>query len=87
MLYTADDLLDDDEISYDWPGVISQVDLASSIPQDLEDEARSIVARAGNNARSLLTINDNAILPFRVPRETDPSIWSVRVKVGVLHCL
>lgn len=86
-MYTADDLLDDDEISDDGPGVISQVGLASSTAQDYEDEARSIVARAGNKARSVLTINDDVTLPFRVPREIDPSIWSVRVKVGVLHCL
>lgn len=45
----------------------------------LEDEARRITALAG---RSESSITDDVLLPFRVPRENDPSIWSIRVDVG-----
>jgi transcription elongation factor SPT5 len=57
---------------------------ASSVVQDLEDDAGRIVARAGPSARSPIITVEDLPLPFRVPRDTDPSIWSVRVKVGVL---
>ncbi|KAH9009203.1 hypothetical protein EDB83DRAFT_2531320 [Lactarius deliciosus] len=50
--------------------------------QDLEDEAVRIVARAGHNTGSSYKTIDDIPLPFRVPRSTDPSIWSVRVKLG-----
>jgi len=89
-LYTADDILEDDEISNDGPGVISHAGLSSSIAEGLERQARGIEARAGYNrdARSLLAANGDgdAALLLRVPLETDPSIWSVRVKVGALYC-
>lgn len=49
--------------------------------QHLEDEARKITARA---ARSQSSTTDDVLLPFRVPRENDPGIWSVRVKVSGL---
>jgi hypothetical protein len=86
ILHTADDFFDDDEVSNDGTGVISQAGLAGSAVDGLEDEARNVVARAAY-ARPVLTASDDMILPLRVPRETDPSIWSVRVKVGALHCL
>jgi hypothetical protein len=47
--------------------------------QRLEDEAREITARA---ARSQSSTTDDVLLPFRVPRENDPGIWSVRVEVS-----
>lgn len=50
--------------------------------QDLEDEARMVVARARRNTRFDYSTADGISLPFRVPRENDPTIWSVRVKVG-----
>ena len=52
--------------------------------QDLEVEARRAVARARCNARSDYLAPDGISLPlpFRVPHENDPTIWSVRVKVG-----
>jgi transcription elongation factor SPT5 len=59
------------------------VGFASSAIQDLEDEARRIVAR-DPDTRSIMTTTENLPLPFHVPRDIDPSIWSVRVKVGVL---
>lgn len=37
----------------------------------------------GAGANTIAT-SGNLALPFRVPRDTDPSIWSVRVKVSVL---
>jgi hypothetical protein len=45
----------------------------------LEDEVRRITALA---ARSETSITDDVLLPFRVPRENDPSIWSITVNVG-----
>ena len=90
-MHTADDILDDDEISNDEPGAISHAGLSSSTVEGLECQARGIEARAGYNrdARSLLTANGDGdvTLPLRVPLETDPSIWSVRVKVSALCCL
>ena len=53
--------------------------------QDLKDEAVRIVARAGHNTQSSYMTIDDVPLPFRVPCLTDPSIWSIRVKVGILH--
>ena len=57
---------------------------ASSVVQDLEDNVGRIVARAGPSTRSPIITVEDLPLPFHVPRDTDPSIWSVRVKVGVL---
>jgi hypothetical protein len=71
----------------DGQSAISQVDFASTTARGLEDEARRIVARAEYNPRSELTPTGNVALPFRMPREADPSIWSVGVKVRALHCL
>ncbi len=73
-------------MSSDGPGDISHVaGFANPGVQDLEDEARRIMARgAGPNTRSPITTTEDLPLPFRVLRNTDPSIWSVRVKVGVL---
>jgi transcription elongation factor SPT5 len=79
FFYTGD-LFNDDEISSDGLGDVSHVGYASSTVQDLEDEARRIVARGARPD----TITGDLALPFRVPRDTDPSVWSVRVKVGVL---
>lgn len=90
-MHTADDILDDDEISNDGLGAISHADPSSSMAECIEHQARGIEARAGYNrdARSLLAANGDgdAALPLRVPLETDPGIWSVRVKVGALCCL
>src|ERR1700761_7918682 len=84
IFYTGD-LFDDDEISSDGLGDVSHVGFASSTAQDstvqdLEDEARRIVARGAQPD----TITEDLALPFRGPRDSDPSVWSVRVKVGVL---
>ncbi len=57
---------------------------ASSVVQDLEDDTGRIVARAGPSTRSPIITVEDLPLPFRVPCDTDPSIWSVRVKVSVL---
>jgi transcription elongation factor SPT5 len=73
-------------VSSDGPDDVSHVGgFASSelAVQDLEDEARRVTAR-GPDTRSSITTIENLVLPFRVPRDTDPSVWSVRVKVGVL---
>lgn len=81
--YTGD-LFNDDEISSDGLDDVSHVaGFASPAVQDLEDEARRLVER-GPDTRSSITTNENLALPFRVPRDTDPSVWSVRVKVGAL---
>lgn len=45
----------------------------------LEDEARRVTARA---PRSQSSNTDDVPLPFRVPRENDPGIWSINVKVS-----
>ena len=79
FFYTGD-LFDDDELSSE--GDVSHVGFASSAVQDLEDEARSIMAK-GAGANTIAT-SGNLALPFHVPHDTDPSIWSVRMKVSVL---
>ena len=86
-IFLGDLLDDDDEVSNDESSVISRVSIAGFGEHSLDDEARRIVARAGHNTRSVLTTTGDVALPFRVPREIDPSIWSVRVKVGVLRGL
>ena len=70
-------------------GILAQADLTGSAVKGLEDEARGIMAklRYNHNAQSVLTTNDNVNLPLYVLHETDPSIWLVRVKVGIQHCL
>ena len=62
---------------------LSHIGFASSVAQDLEDEARRIVAREAGPNPTTTTIEDLP-LPFRVPCDNDPNVWSVRVKVGVL---
>ncbi|KAH9047109.1 hypothetical protein EDB84DRAFT_1435148, partial [Lactarius hengduanensis] len=77
-------LFDDEEMSNDEADVVSRAglsDIGTSI-KDLQDEATRIVATARNNTRSSYTTFEDIPLPFRVPRSTDPSIWSVRVKLG-----
>jgi hypothetical protein len=71
-------------VSSDGLGDVSHVaGFASSTVQDLEDEARRV--RGPDTPPSITTI-ENLDLPFRVPRDDDPSVWSVTVKVptGVL---
>ncbi|KAI9430618.1 hypothetical protein H4582DRAFT_2063633 [Lactarius indigo] len=77
-------LFDDEEMSNDEADVISRAGFSDidTSAQDLQDEATRLVARAGNNTRSSYTTFEDIPLPFRVPRSTDPSIWSVRVKLG-----
>jgi hypothetical protein len=48
--------------------------------RDLEGEARRIAVRAAQETQ-VGTAADGMALPFRVPRENDPKIWSVGVKV------
>lgn len=89
------ELLDDDEqVSDNETEITSRSSRAGSAiveAQDLEDEAVRTVARVGHNMRSSCAkfgdLPKDLPLPFRVPRSTDPVIWSVRVKVGVLHYL
>lgn len=88
-VYFIGGLFDDEEMSNDEADVVSRAglsDIGTSI-KDLQDEATRIVATARNNTRSSYTTFEDIPLPFRVPRSTDPSIWSVRVKVGILHYL
>ena len=70
-------------------GILAQADFTGSAVKGLEDEARGIMAklRYDHDAQSMLTTNDDVNLPHNVLHETDPSIWLVRVKVGVQHCL
>ncbi|KAH9016003.1 hypothetical protein EDB85DRAFT_1898417 [Lactarius pseudohatsudake] len=77
-------LFDDEEMSNDEADVVSRAglsDIGTSI-KDLQDEATRIVATARNNTQSSYTTFEDIPLPFRVPRSTNPSIWSVRVKLG-----
>jgi hypothetical protein len=76
---------DDESVSDDDTSIASLPGFPSAEAQDLDGEARRIVARARHNTGyAHITTNDLA-LPFRVPRENDPTIWSIRVEVGVLH--
>ncbi len=84
-VYLLGELLDDEEEVLDNEMEIISRASANVEAQDLEDEAVRITARAGHYMRSSYTTIDDVPLPFRVPRSTDPSIWSVRVKVGILH--
>ena len=79
--FDTGDLFDDDEMSSDDEALGDVSHVASSAVHDLEDEARRIVARG---ARPDATTIENLALPFRMPHDTDPSVWSVKVKVGVL---
>ncbi|KAI9437480.1 hypothetical protein H4582DRAFT_2057849 [Lactarius indigo] len=79
--YPGELLDDEEEVLDDETEIISRAS-ANVEAQDLEDEAVRIVTRAGHNTRSSYTTIDDIPLPFRVPRSTDPSIWSVRVKLG-----
>jgi hypothetical protein len=73
---------DDEPVSDDEMDAASLPGLPDVQAQDLEVEARRVVARARRNTRSDYSTADDISLPFRVPRENDPTIWSVRVKVG-----
>jgi hypothetical protein len=73
---------DDEPVSDDETDAASLPGLPDVQAQDLEVEARRVVARARRNTRSDYSTADDISLPFRVPRENDPTIWSVRVKVG-----
>jgi len=73
---------DDEPVSDDETDAASLPGLPDVQAQDLEVEARRVVARARRNTRSDYSTADGISLPFRVPRENDPTIWSVRVKVG-----
>jgi hypothetical protein len=68
----------------------SEIALRARLPsreaEDLEDEAVRAIARA-RHKRPSYTKFDDIPLPLRVPRSTDPSIWSFIVKVGMLHHL
>jgi hypothetical protein len=73
---------DDEPVSDDETDAASLPGLPDVQAQDLEVEARRVVARARRNTRSDYSTADDISLPFRVPHENDPTIWSVRVKVG-----
>lgn len=87
-IYILGELLDDDEEAWsDEAEAILRASATDSVgveAQDLEGEAVRIMARAGHSARPPYAAVDDVPLPFRVPRLTDPSIWTVRVKVGIL---
>jgi hypothetical protein len=78
-VYLLGYVVDDDEPTLDnKTDYVLPPSLLGPEVQDLEDEARRITARA---APVSLTRDDLA-LPFRVPCEDDPSIWSIGVKVS-----
>jgi hypothetical protein len=79
-------LNDDEPVSDNESEIALRVRFPSRETQDLEDEAVRVLARAGHTRPSYTKFGDIP-LPLRVPRSTDPSIWSVRVKVGMLHHL
>ncbi len=84
-VYLLGELLDDEEeVPDDETEIISHAS-ANIEAQDLKDKAVRIVARAGHNMQSSYMTIDDVPLPFQVPHSTDPSIWSIRVKVGILH--
>jgi hypothetical protein len=83
LIYFIGYLVGDDEpVSDDETDAASLPGLPHVQAQDLEVEARRVVARARRNTQSDYSTADGISLPFRVPRENDPTIWSVRVKVG-----
>ena len=86
-IYIIGVLLNDDELLlHDETEIALRACLPSIEAQDFEDEAVRVVARA-RHTRPSYTKFDDIPLPLRVPRSTDPSIWSFRVKVGMLHYL
>ncbi len=83
LIYFIGYLVGDDEfVSDDETVAASLLGLPDVQAQDLEVEARRVVARARRNTRSDYLTADGISLPFRVPHENDPTIWSIRVKVG-----
>ncbi len=85
LIYFIGYLVGDDEpLSDDEMDTASLLGLPDVQAQDLEAEARRVVARARCNTQSdyLTTDGISFPLPFRVPCEHDPTIWSIRVKVG-----
>jgi hypothetical protein len=79
-------LNDDELVPQNETEIALRVRFPSIGAQDLEDEAVRVVERARQTWPSY-TKNDDIPLLLRVPRSTDPSIWSFRVKVGMLHYL
>jgi hypothetical protein len=77
-MHLIGDLVDDNESVSD--DEIPLMGVPHAEARDLEDEARRIAVRAAQNIRVDATADDMT-LPFRVPRENDPKIWSVGVKV------
>ena len=73
---------DDEPVSDDETDATSLPGLPDVQAQDLKVEARRVVARARRNTQSDYSTADDISLPFRVPCENDPTIWSIRVKVG-----
>src|SRR6266851_3675976 len=83
LIYFIGYLIGDDKfVSDDETVAASLLGLPDVQAQDLEVEARRVVARARHNTRSDYSTTDGISLPFRVLCENDPTIWSVRVKVG-----
>ena len=83
LIYFIGYLMGDDEpVSDDEMDATSLSGLPDVQAQDLKVEARRVVARARRNTRSDYLTADGISFPFRVPHENDPTIWSVRVKVG-----
>ena len=78
---------DDELVPHDETEIALRARFPSLEAQDLEGEAARVVARARHSTRPSYTKIDDIPLPLRVPRSTDPSIWSFRVKVGILHYL
>jgi hypothetical protein len=81
-MHLIEDLVDDHEsISEDEADIVPLTGVPHAEANDLEDEARRITVRAAQETR-VGTTADGMALPFRVPRESDPKIWSVSVKVS-----
>lgn len=82
-MYSIGYIVDDDEsLSEDETDIALLPGVSGDEAQEREDETRRIAARARPNTQSAYITADEMALPFRVPRESEPSIWSVRVKVS-----
>jgi hypothetical protein len=73
---------DDGPILDDEMDAASLLGLPDVQVQDLKVEARRVVARARCNTRSDYSTTNDISLPFQVPCENDPTIWSIRMKVS-----
>jgi len=69
-----DELTSDNKVDY-----VILPPLLGPEAQDLKDKTRRIAAHAVWSQSSIM---DDVPLPFRVPCENDPGIWSVRVEVS-----